>query len=150
MLLLYSISLTGLGWQTGLTPWLCYIRRVPTPRRKFVTGNLYGVLRHPIYLGFLGLIWMTPRMTSDYLLRAGIWGVYVFVGSVLKDRRLTFYIGERYRAYMTAVRGYPLVLWGMPNWKRSATSRATAQGTESVRSLPTAAAPMPSGSPLPW
>ena len=112
VLMLYSVSLTGFGWQTGMTPWLCYIRRVPTPRRKFVTNNLYGFLRHPIYLGFLGLIWCTPRMTSDYLLRAGVWGVYVFIGSVLKDRRLAFYIGERYRGYMATVRGYPLVLWG--------------------------------------
>jgi methanethiol S-methyltransferase len=112
VLLIYSISLTGLGWQTGLTPWLCYVRRVPMPRRKFVTDSLYGVLRHPIYLGFLGLIWWTPRMTSDHLLRAAVWGVYVFAGSVLKDRRLAFYIGERYRGYMAAVRGYPWMLWG--------------------------------------
>ena len=112
VLLVYSLSLTGLGWQSGFTPWLCYIRRVPMPRRKFVTNNLYGLLRHPIYLGFLGLVCLTPRMTSDYLLRAVVLGVYVYIGSVLKDRRLTFYIGDRYRAYMASVRGYPLMLWG--------------------------------------
>lgn len=112
VLLFYSVSLTGLGWQSGLTPWLCYVRRMPMPRRKFVTDGLYGFLRHPIYLGFLGLIWMTPRMTSDHLLRACVWGVYVYIGSVLKDRRLLFYIGDRYRAYMATVRGYPLVPWG--------------------------------------
>lgn len=111
-LLMYSISLTGFGWQTGLTPWWSYVRNRASPRWSFVTHGAYCHLRHPIYLSFLLLLWMTPRMTADHLLLAGTWTVYVFVGSVLKDRRMLDALGERYRAYMAEVPGYPLVPWG--------------------------------------
>ncbi|HEV3418030.1 MAG TPA: hypothetical protein VG056_14485, partial [Pirellulales bacterium] len=32
---------------------------------------------------------------------------YIFFGSWLKDERLTFYLGQRYRQYPVAVPGYP-------------------------------------------
>jgi protein-S-isoprenylcysteine O-methyltransferase Ste14 len=111
-LLWYSMSLTGLGWQTGLTPWWAYVRGVGPPPRRFVTTGLYGRLRHPIYLSFLCLIWLTPRLTVDRLLLACVWTVYIYVGSVLKDRRLLYFLGERYRGYMERVPGYPLLPWG--------------------------------------
>jgi protein-S-isoprenylcysteine O-methyltransferase Ste14 len=112
VLLLYSVWLTGAGFQTGFTPWWSYLRRRPVPPRKFVSTGLYGLLRHPVYLGFLGLIWFTPRLTTDHLLLASVWTGYIYVGSVLKDRRLLFFLGERYRDYMARVPGYPLVPWG--------------------------------------
>jgi protein-S-isoprenylcysteine O-methyltransferase Ste14 len=111
-LMFYSMSRTGLGWQTGLTPWWAYVRGVEPPPRRFATTGLYGWLRHPIYLSFLCLIWVTPRMTADHLLLACVWTAYVYVGSVLKDRRLLYFLGERYRAYMERVPGYPLLPWG--------------------------------------
>jgi protein-S-isoprenylcysteine O-methyltransferase Ste14 len=112
VLLIHAMSLTGLGFQTGFTPWWCYVQRRPVPARRFVTTGLYGILRHPIYLSFLGLIWFTPRMTCDHFLLACVWTVYIYVGSILKDRRLLLYLGDRYREYMAQVPGYPLVPWG--------------------------------------
>lgn len=109
VMLVYSISLTGLGWQTGMTPLWSYIRQESPPRRRFLTTGLYGWLRHPVYLSFLGLIWFTPRMTTDRALVFVVWTLYVFAGSVLKDRRLIFYIGDRYRAYAANVPGYPFM-----------------------------------------
>ena len=110
--LLYSISLTGLGFQTGWTQWSHWYRNTKMPRRDFQPGSLYQWLRHPIYLCFLGLIWFTPRMTMDHAVLTGIWSIYIFVGSVLKDQRLAFYLGESYRNYQRQVPGYPLMLWG--------------------------------------
>jgi protein-S-isoprenylcysteine O-methyltransferase Ste14 len=57
-------------------------------------------------------MWFAPRMTSDHLLLASVWTVYVYIGSVLKDRRLLYFLGDRYRAYMASVPGYPLVPFG--------------------------------------
>ncbi len=34
--LFYSLYLSGLGYQTGLTPWWHWVRRRPLPRRDFV------------------------------------------------------------------------------------------------------------------
>jgi len=39
-----------------------------------------------------------------------VWIVSIYVGSVLKDRRLLFYLGDEYRNYSAKVPGYP----GMP------------------------------------
>ena len=72
----------------------------------------YHFFRHPVYLSFLGLVWFTPRMTLDHAVLTGIWTVYIFVGSYLKDRRLTYYLGDAYRAYQAKVPGYPLVPFG--------------------------------------
>jgi protein-S-isoprenylcysteine O-methyltransferase Ste14 len=109
-LLLYSLHLTGLGYQTGLTPWWHWVRGLPQERREFRPRGAYGILRHPVYLSFLGLVWLTPVVTLDRAVLILIWTAYIYVGSVLKDRRLAFFIGEPYRTYQARVPGYP----GMP------------------------------------
>jgi protein-S-isoprenylcysteine O-methyltransferase Ste14 len=110
--LFYSLHLTGLGFQTGLTPWLAWARGEPAPRREFAPRGAYRRLRHPVYLSFLGLVWFTPQMTLDHAVLTAVWTGYLFVGSWLKDRRLEYYIGEPYREYQTQVAGYPLVPFG--------------------------------------
>ena len=110
--MLYSIHLTGLGFQTGWTQWMHWYQHKKMPRRDFVPRDAYRYLRHPVYLSFLGLIWFTPTMTLDHAVLTGIWTVYIAIGSVLKDRRLSFYLGEPYLSYMQKVSGYPLVPFG--------------------------------------
>lgn len=118
VMLFYSLSLTGLGYQTGLTPWWYWLRRAPQPKREFSPRGAYLCLRHPVYLSFLGLIWFTPVMTADHAVLTGIWTGYILVGSYLKDERLAFYYGEAYRAYQSRVIGYPLIGFG-PLGRRS-------------------------------
>ena len=108
--LFYSLHLTGLRWQTGLTPWWHWVRGQPQPRRGFTERGAYRFLRHPVYLSFLGLIWFVPTVTLDRAVLMAVWSAYIFVGSVLKDRRLLFFIGTVYRDYQARVPGYP----GMP------------------------------------
>jgi protein-S-isoprenylcysteine O-methyltransferase Ste14 len=107
--LIYSLWLTGLGYQTGLTTWWAWARRREMPRRAFEPRGAYRLLRHPVYLSFLGLIWFNPRMTYDRLVLAAAWTAHIFIGSYLKDRRLTHYVGEPYRDYRRHVSGYPFV-----------------------------------------
>ncbi|HEY1068632.1 MAG TPA: hypothetical protein VGE52_21080, partial [Pirellulales bacterium] len=111
--LLYSLNLTGLGWQTGLTPWLAWVRGEKPPRREFRPTGAYRVLRHPVYLSFLALVWFTPDMTLDHALLTGLWTAYLFYGSWLKDQRLGAAIGAPYRRYMADVPAY--VAW--PSWR---------------------------------
>lgn len=110
--LFYSLKLTGLGYQTGWTQWLYWLRRQQLPRRKFVERGAYRWFRHPVYLSFLGLIWFTPTMTADHAVLTGIWSAYIFIGSCLKDQRLAYYLGDVYREYASRVPGYPGMLLG--------------------------------------
>lgn len=112
-LLIYSISLTGLGYQTGLTPWWHWVWKKPLPQRPFKVRSLYRCFRHPIYLSFLGLIWLTPTITLDRAILLCIWTIYVYIGSILKDRRLEYYLGQVYRDYATQIPGYPGIRYGL-------------------------------------
>ena len=106
-LLLYSLWLSGFGYQTGGGPWWNWVRRRPQSRRPFNPRGTYLWVRHPAYLGFLGLVWFTPVITADRALLIVTWTLYVLVGSWLKDERLAYYIGEPYRVYQSRVPGYP-------------------------------------------
>ena len=110
--LFYSLSITGLGWQTGWTPWWRWVRGQRPPPRPFVVRGAYRFLRHPVSLSFLGLVWFVPVVTLDRAVLIAVWTGYIFAGSVLKDRRLLFFIGEEYRSYQSEVPGYPGVPMG--------------------------------------
>lgn len=110
VMLFYSLHLTGLGYQTGWTPWWRWVRGLPQGRRDFRPRGAYRFLRHPVYLSFLGLVWFAPVVTLDRAILIAVWTAYIFVGSSLKDRRLLFFIGDQYREYQARVPGYP----GMP------------------------------------
>ena len=110
--LFYSLALTGLGYQNGWTPFYYWLRNQKPPRREFKPRGAYKLIRHPVYLSFLGLVWFTPTMTLDHAALTTIWTGYIFYGSFLKDRRLEHFIGEPYRAYERSVPGYPLVTVG--------------------------------------
>ena len=116
--LFYSLHLTGLGYQTGLTPWWHWLRRKPLGPRRFEPRGAYLWLRHPVYLSFLGLVWFAPVVTLDRAILIGAWTVYIAIGSCLKDQRLVYYLGDRYREYQSRVRGYPGVWFG-PLGRRS-------------------------------
>ena len=110
--LLYSLALTGLGYQNGWTPFYYWLRRKRSPRREFKPRGAYKLIRHPVYLSFLGLVWFTPHMSLDHAALTTIWTAYIFYGSFLKDRRLEHFIGEPYKQYESQVSGYPLMPLG--------------------------------------
>ena len=118
--LYYSIGLTGLGYQTGYTPWSFWLRGQKVPLRQFVPRGAYHFFRHPVYLSFLGLIWFTPRMTLDHALLTSLWTVYIFVGSWLKDLRLSYYLGASYQQYAAQTPGYPFISFGPLGLMRTA------------------------------
>jgi protein-S-isoprenylcysteine O-methyltransferase Ste14 len=106
--LLYSLKLTGYGYQTGWTPFWGWLRDGRPPRRTFEVRGAYHWLRHPVYLSFLGQIWCTPLMTLDRALFTLAMTGYIFLGSWFKDRRLRYYLGTTYEQYQARVPGYPL------------------------------------------
>ncbi len=122
--MIYSLALTGLGYQNGWTPFYHWLRRSRAPRREFRPHGAYKLIRHPVYLSFLGLIWFTPRMTLDHAALTAVWTAYIFYGSVLKDRRLESFLGDTYAEYQRRVPGFPLMFAGPLGRRRFDRSRA--------------------------
>lgn len=110
--LFYSLYLTGMGYQTGLTQWWYWLIQQKPPVREFVKRGAFKYMRHPVYMSFLGLIWFTPDMTLDHAILTSIWTVYIYAGSYFKDRRLLKFIGAPYLAYGKEVTGLPFIGFG--------------------------------------
>jgi methanethiol S-methyltransferase len=104
--LFYSLCCSGFGYHTGWLPWWYWVQQKAIAPRPFKPRGAFSVIRHPGYMSFLGLIWLTPDMTSDRALLVAIWTVYIFLGSQLKDRRMRYYLGATYRQYQAEVPAY--------------------------------------------
>ncbi len=110
--LFYSLYITGMGYQTGLTQWWYWMTQQRPPQRVFIESGAYRWMRHPIYMSFLGLIWFTPAMTLDHAVLTGIWTAYIYAGSYAKDQRMLRFVGAKYREYGARVTGLPFIGFG--------------------------------------
>lgn len=68
------------------------------------TRGLYGVVRHPIYLGWVLFVFGAPVMTSTRLAFAIVSVLYLVVAIPLEERSLVEAFGEPYRRYQRVVR----------------------------------------------
>jgi protein-S-isoprenylcysteine O-methyltransferase Ste14 len=84
---------------------------VDCPERRLRTPGLYRHVRHPIYLGWLLVIWATPIMTITHLMFAAGMTIYMLVSIRLEERDLAVEIPD-YRQY---IRKVPMLL---PSWRR--------------------------------
>jgi len=87
-LLLYATFLINHFDLFGLRQvWNAFLQRENT-ELKFVTPALYRIVRHPIYVGWLGIFWFTPVMTITHVVFAIGASAYIFVGIQLEERDL--------------------------------------------------------------
>ena len=68
------------------------------------TRGLYGLVRHPIYFGWLLFVFGAPVMTSTRLTFALVSVFYLVVAIPLEERSLVETFGEPYRHYQRQVR----------------------------------------------
>ncbi len=69
-----------------------------------VADGLYGFVRHPIYFGWLLIVWCPPVMTGTRLVFAAISTAYLVVAVPLEERALRITFGPTYAAYARHVR----------------------------------------------
>jgi protein-S-isoprenylcysteine O-methyltransferase Ste14 len=67
--------------------WLQLVGK-PCPPLNFKTPWLYQQVRHPLYIGWLMIIWATPTMTVAHLVFAVMSTAYILVGIQLEERDL--------------------------------------------------------------
>lgn len=82
--------------------WAHFRGRTFTPP-AFKTPRLYRVVRHPMQLGMLVLLWAAPTLTVGRALFASGMTLYVLVALVFEERDLVRTFGDRYRMYRLRV-----------------------------------------------
>ncbi|MEO0913954.1 MAG: methyltransferase, partial [Pseudomonadota bacterium] len=94
----------------GLRQIWSHLRQQPMPEAEFRTPALYRIVRHPMQLGVILLVFATPHLTLGHLLFAGSMTLYIFVGLYFEERALRRQFGARYAAYQAAV---PMLIPGV-------------------------------------
>ncbi len=101
-LLLYATFLLDHFELFGLRQSLHALIDRPMAAMAFRTPALYRIVRHPIYVGWLGIFWFTPTMTVTHLVFAVVASLYILVGIKLEERDLEAAHPE-YRQYKRKV-----------------------------------------------
>jgi methanethiol S-methyltransferase len=119
-LLLYVTFLINHFDLFGLQQVFFALRRKDVPQQKFVTPTLYKIVRHPLYVGWLGIFWFTPTMTVTHLVFALVTSAYILVAIQLEERDLA----EVHPEYAQYKRKVPMLV---PSFRRRLTSSSEIQ-----------------------
>ena len=87
----------------GLAQAWARLKGRPPEGGSFCARWLYGIVRHPISLGWILTPWLTPHMTVGQITFAVGTAVYVLVATVFEERDLVEELGDRYRSYRARV-----------------------------------------------
>lgn len=87
----------------GLAQAWARIAGRPQAEAPFCARWLYGIVRHPISLGWMLTPWLTPHMTLGQITFAVGASIYVLVATVFEERDLIAELGDRYRSYRRQV-----------------------------------------------
>jgi methanethiol S-methyltransferase len=74
------------------------------PHVPLKTTGAYGLVRHPIYLGWFLLVFGAPAMTGTRLVFAAVSSAYLAIAVPWEERSLLDTFGAEYRAYKQRVR----------------------------------------------
>lgn len=76
----------------------------PAPSIDFKEKLFYKCVRHPIQLGILIGLWVTPSMSYSHLMLSITLSLYIFIGLWYEERDLISEWGDTYREYRKRVR----------------------------------------------
>ena len=109
---LFCLSILGFIWggtslksfdPCGIRPILDRLRgRIPG-KMPFSARGAYLLVRHPLYLFSILMIWSCPDLTTDRLLFNILWTVWIVIGAFLEERDLIAEFGDTYREYRKRV-----------------------------------------------
>ena len=83
---------------------LAGLRPEPAESGELVARGTYRFVRHPIYLGWVLLVWAASDMTTGRLVFAAISTAYLVVAVPFEERSLRRRFGPSYDAYRQTVR----------------------------------------------
>jgi len=113
----------------GIRQVYLHLRAKEETPLKFVTPGPYKVIRHPLYVGWLMVFWMTPTMTIAHLLFAVMTTAYILVAIRFEERDLVKAHGRQYAEYRKQVPMFIPQLMGKGTVGREAVAAPTAGAT---------------------
>ncbi len=120
LFLLYASFLLDHFDLFGLRQVFYGLKGEQSPALEFQTPAMYRIVRHPIYLGWMGIIWITPTMTVTHFVFAALSTAYIVIGTYLEERDLEA-VHPEYSEYRKQV---PAIF---PSFRRRLKSRALAE-----------------------
>jgi protein-S-isoprenylcysteine O-methyltransferase Ste14 len=112
--LLYVVQVAGIGLTIRASARLdvlelAGVRQVFSTRRPRAAVPLqvrgpYSLVRHPVYLGWVMMVFGTPEMTASRFTFAVVSTLYLALAVPLEERSLDQAFGESYREYKRRVR----------------------------------------------
>ncbi len=97
----------------GVRQVYLYLRGREYAPLEFRTPALYGIVRHPIMLGFIIAFWASPHMTAGHLFFTAASTAYIVIGIRFEERDLARAHGQEYEEYRKRV---PMLL-PLGKWK---------------------------------
>ena len=76
---------------------------LPLASEKLNTAGIYSLVRHPLYLFALMLIWPVSPMTDVYLAYIVMATLYFVIGSLVEEQRMLRFFGDEYAQYQRRV-----------------------------------------------
>jgi protein-S-isoprenylcysteine O-methyltransferase Ste14 len=77
---------------------------IATTRAGLIDNGVYGLVRHPIYLGWVLLVWPAAVMNGSRLVFAATSTLYLLVAIPIEERELRRSLGHAYDDYARRVR----------------------------------------------
>jgi protein-S-isoprenylcysteine O-methyltransferase Ste14 len=103
--LAYSLWQTDIWQFAGLRQLANYLRGAPHPESAdtFIDSGAYAIVRHPLYLFSLLILWAIPDMSLRSAVLNLLVTAYFVVGSIFEERKLVAVFGEPYQRYQRRV-----------------------------------------------
>jgi methanethiol S-methyltransferase len=83
---------------------LAGVRQTATSPGAIKVAGPFRLVRHPIYLGWILMVFGAPTLTTNRLLFAAITSLYLIVAIPWEEKSLVETHGDRYRTYQRSVR----------------------------------------------
>lgn len=102
----------------GLRQVYLYTRGKEYTYLDFRTPFIYGLVRHPIMLGFIVAFWATPDMTVGHLVFSITTTIYIFIALRFEEHDLVKFHGKAYEDYRQKVSMIVPLPKSSRNWRR--------------------------------